>query len=119
MKLETALEILKFQIKPDVVNLMAMMWVRTQPLGKVIERINSERCLLVMTLYCLGGRIVSLLETCKEGNVVKTKSVDFGYDASDLTFHTNDDNEIVLCFKQESMDRRRRAREEKHTGLAA
>jgi hypothetical protein len=119
MKLETALEILKFQIKPDVVNLMAMIWVRTQTLDNEFERTDSKRCLLVMTLDCLGDRIVSLLETCKEADIVKTKSVDFGNKVQDLTLHTNDDNEFELCFKQESIDDRRRKREEKHAGLAA
>ncbi len=77
MKLETALEILKFQIKPDVVNLTAMVCVRVRLPGNMSERADTRQCLLVMTFDCFGGRLVTLLELCEEGATIKTKDVDF------------------------------------------
>lgn len=100
MKLENALEILKSQIKPDVVNLTAMVRVQARPSVNGTQRTDLVPCLFVMTFDCFEGRLISLLEVCKEGSTIKTKDMDFGHSGPpELMFLANDDGDLEACFE--------------------
>ena len=102
MKLEAALDILEFQMKPDVVNLIAMAWSHTHLPDNKTKMANPKQRLFAMTFDHFGGHQVSLLEIYMEGGTIKARDLDSSYcRASNPTFHTNDSGDLEVCLESD------------------